>query len=33
MCAQDEENAYYVEWLKGQKEFEEPEGMKDMVSK
>ncbi|TNM97599.1 hypothetical protein fugu_015755 [Takifugu bimaculatus] len=27
---EDEENAHYVEWLKGQTEFEEPEGMKDM---
>lgn len=32
-CAQDKENADYVEWLKGQTELEEPEGVKDMVRK
>lgn len=30
---QDKENADYVEWLKGQTELEEPEGLKDMVSR
>lgn len=33
MYAQDKENADYVEWLKGQTELEEPEGVKDMVSR
>lgn len=31
--AQDKENVDYVEWLKGQTEFEEPEELKDMVSR
>lgn len=32
-CTQDKENADYVEWLKGQTELEEPEEVKDMVSR
>lgn len=32
-CTQDKENADYVEWFKGQTELEEPEGVKDMVSR
>lgn len=31
--AQDKEDADYVEWLKGQTELEEREGVKDMVSR